>query len=270
MSLTSIIIAISGFILTTCGFLFKHTLKSIFIDPSSDPKLLFGNGRTKLVIKTCDVLTLENSIESKVKSKMETEWKTYAPKNLNPYYNPMLTNADHAFKAKSLNWCKQLYLESKEDYIRNTLKSEIIGQRWCPIVIYIVNNGSIATKSMRVILKGCDGLFRNSKVREVTGEYFNPPTGAEGFSRDIIATPDFYLGRNDYKYLRLTEEGPITQDLKYDISESIRQGKDNKIKLDTLYVDRSRTNSIELEWTIYEDSLGKNGNHGKLKIECGS
>ena len=261
--------SILNYILGTCGFLFRHILKASFIDPSSNPKLRFENNKTTLSISTCDVSNLEKDIDSMVNAEMAEEFKTYKPAVLDPYRNPSLVFSDNLFQAKMLNSCKELYLDSKEEYLRRTLCSDIIKQRWQRVEIYIVNTGSIATKPMlvKIHVRG-NNLYRGSKVKENSDECYLPPTGTEHFHRDLIVTPDFYLMDSNYKYLTVSGESPIHETITYDINKPIIQGKDNKYLLESFYIDTSETTEIEIEWNIYEDTLGKKGNHGVLKIEC--
>lgn len=268
MSINILIGSVIAFIGGTCAFLFRHTLKSIFIDPSSNPKLFFENGQTKLSIHVCDIATLQNSTETTIRTQMMEERKKYATRSLDPYQNPMLVFADVSFSAKMLNSCKKLYLDSKEDYLRNTLDSEIAKSRWHPVDIYIVNKGSIATKQMRIIMRTTGALYNSTKIEIKSGICYRPPTGAEHFDRRVIVTPDFYLDQFDYEYITATDEEPIRNDVVYDIETPVRQGINNRFKLGTFYIDTSMATSIDVEWEIYEDTLGKSGNHGVLKIEC--
>lgn len=266
--LTSLINAVIGFIQGCCAFLANHTLKSIFVDPSSNPKLTFEDGKPKLVIKVSDTTSLAASLEEKVNAAMLEDRKIYAPADLNLYQNPLLGVGDYEQGAKSLNNAKKFYLQKKEKYLRNKLNTEIIKQKWYPINIYIVNQGSIATKSMRVIIKGISNLYESTKVNIEKGHLYSPPTGGAKFRRGIYPTPNFGLKSEEYEYLVETGELPIQGDKTFDLSEPIRQRKENRIKFLTLYIDTSIPSAVDLKWQIYEDTLGKNGNHGTLKIEC--
>lgn len=267
--ITALIITLATFILGICGFLFKHTLKSIFVDPSSDPRLLFEDDKTKMAIHVSHTTSLENSLAERVNAEMDGKRKIYAPKTLDPYMNPLLALQEYSFPAKMLNQCKQIYLDSLEEFIRRKLYSDIVRQRWKPIDIYIVNNGSIATKPMRVVIKGSNNsLYGNTKIKENTGICYYPPTGKEQFYKDIYVRPDFYLKKIDYQYLTVTDGDLIQEAMTLEIKDPVRQGKDNRVKLATFYIDTNIATEIIIEWNIYEDTLGKYGNHGVLKIEC--
>ena len=268
MDLTTLIICISTFILGTCGFLFKHTLKNIFVDPSSNPKLFFENNETSLSITVGDTSSPENCLESRVKREMEQEYRIYMPKPLDPFKNPMLTVQDYAFKAEMLNICKELYLTSKEEFIKRRIKTEIIKQRWQLVEIFIVNTGQIATKHMRININVPHNiLYPSSKIKVLTAKCYQPPTGTESFHRDVIVSPDFYLKEDEYQYLEETDEPLIQGSITYDKKEPIRQGNENRVKLASFYIDLSKITNFEIKWKIYEDTLGKNGNHGVLKIK---
>ena len=255
------------FIIGTCAFLARHILKSIFVDPSSNPRLFFENNQTKLTFRVSDTVSLENTLYENVNAEMEKYYSLYAPRALDPYKNPWFAVNDYS--ARMLNNCKQIFLESQEEFIGRSLYSDIIKQKWLPIDIYVVNKGSIATKSMLVKIKVSNiTLFKSSKITVRHAKCYYPPTGKEQFNKDIIATADFYLKDFDYEYLEVTNEDPIQESVNLEIKDPIRQGKDNRIKLVTFYLDTSIASDIELEWNIYEDTLGKNGNHGILKIIC--
>lgn len=266
--LTSLITVVIAFILGTCAFLFRHTLKAVLIDPSSNPKLYFENKKTTLPISMCDTSCLENNLESRVKTDMAKEYDTYKPTPMDPYLNPFLTILDISFNANMLNQCKELYLESKEEYLRRELNSDIIKRKWQQVDLFIVNCGNIATKSMLVritLTRNC--LFRSSKITENSAKCYQPPTGAEVFNRNIIATADYYLNEFEYKYLNVADESSIRDSITYEINNPIRQGYANRYKLDSFYIDSTIETEFDINWSIYEDTLGKNGNHGVLKIK---
>ncbi|MDE6009066.1 MAG: hypothetical protein K2G90_07650 [Muribaculaceae bacterium] len=270
-NLTGLISTIVTFIVGTCCFLFRHTLKSIFIDPSSNPKLFFQDKNTKLSIEVIDIPSLINNVKSKVKAEIEKEHKIYKPRPLNPYDNPMLMLPDYAFQVKMQNFCNDLYLTSKEEYLQRRGATEIINAQWKLIDIYIVNLGKIATKPMLVKVKiNTNNVYKSSKIRENNAKCYLPPTGKEVFHRDVVVSPDFYLQEQKYKYLEVTGESFIQDTLTYEINNPVRQGDNNQYLLDSIYIDTSEATEIDIEWCIYEDTLGKKGNHGNLKINCNS
>ncbi len=164
------------------------------------------------------------------------------------------------------NICKKAYLRSKEEYIRNTLRSNIIEKSWLPIEIYIVNTGSIPTKPMQVTITVLGNIYGSSKVIKNTGKLYSPPTGAEKFRSDILIGAVSYLKSTEYEYLTVSNASPLAQELTYNLNDPIWQGKKNRYKLDTFYIDTSHPATIELKWQILEPTLGKNGNRGLLKI----
>lgn len=265
--LTGLIKAVIASILDTCGFLFNHTLKSIFIDTSSDPRLFFENDKKKVTIRVSDTASLENSLEERVNAEMEKDRKIYAPQPLDPYQNPWLAVQDFGDAARSLNNRKAMYLRSKEECIRRMFVTDIVDQKWQPIDIYIVNKGSIATKLMLIVItESNNNLYGSTKIMEDSGICYQPPTGKERFHKNIM--PISPLPQSEYTYRTTTNDGPIPEGMRFDIKDPVRQGKNNRVKLATFYIDTSTAKEIIIKWNIYEDTLGKKGNHGVLKIEC--